>query len=328
MRVFVTGSTGVLGRRLVEELASREHEVAGLVRSGAGADLVEDRGGRPVRGDVLEPDALAAAIPDEVDVAVHAATALPTRTKPTDADWALNDRVRREGARNLVEALGDDVETIAFPSVVWLARQPDGAPFDESAERHPDRATRSAADVEDYLREAAAERDFDATVLRFGFFYAPDATHTRQFGRQLLAGRMPVVGGGPLGRRDARLSLIHADDAAGAFAEAIEARISGRYHVVDEEPVTMADLFAEFADRLDAPEPRRLPGWLARFFVGTVTADMLTSPMPTTSDRFREATDWEPMYPTYREGLTQVIETWEADGTLRETADGYEWAGE
>lgn len=42
--------------------------------------------------------------------------------------------------------------------------------------------------------------------------------------------------------------------------------------------------------RLDAPEPSRVPGWLARFFVGEATAEMLTSPMPT-SDMYEWAGD-------------------------------------
>lgn len=324
MDVFVTGATGVLGHRLVERLSDRGHHVVGLVRDEEGAALVEARGGTAHRGDVLEPDTVAGAI-DDPDAVVHAATAIPTKTKPTDGDWALNDRVRLEGARNLLATFGDATDEFLFPSVVWLARQPDGSRFDEEAERHPDRATRTAAEVEDLLSEAGVEHGFDATVLRCGFFYAPDAAHTRQFGRQLLDGDLPIVGGGLLGRRDAELSFVHADDAARAFADAVESDASGLYHVVDDRPVAAATFVEELADRLSAPEPGRVPGWLARFFVGKVTAEMMTSPMPTTNERFREATGWEPRYPTYRDGLEQVVETWANDGTLRETADGYEW---
>ena len=324
MRVFVAGATGVLGRRVVEQLSERGHDVAGLARDEEGATLVTERGGSPVQGDVLDADTLEGVA--GVDAVVHAATAIPTETKPTDEDWAANDRVRLDGARNLVATFGEAADEFLFPSVVWVARQPDGSTFDEDAERHPDRATRSAAAVEDYLREAGAEHGFDATVLRCGFFYAPDAAHTRQFGRQLLDGDLPIVGGGLLGRRDAELSFVHADDAARAFADAVDAEATGLYHVVDDRPVTTATFVGELADRLGAPEPSRVPGWLARFFVGKATAEMMTSPMPTTSERFREATGWEPRYQTYREGIAQVVETWANDGTLRETADGYEWA--
>lgn len=323
--VLVTGATGVLGHRLVERLADDGYDVVGLVRDEAGADRVERRGGTAVQGDVLEPGSLEALEPPAV--LVHAATAIPTSDKPTDEEWEHNDRVRFDGARNLVDAVGADVEHVLFPSVVWVARQPDGSAFDEGAVRHPDRATRSAALTEDFLEGTAEAEDFDLSILRCGFFYAHDAAHAREWGERLLDRRLPIVGGGLLGRRDAELSFVHPDDAARAFVDVVDAGATGRYHVVDDEPVTPADFFRTFADLLDAPSPRRIPGWLARFFVGEVAAKTLTSPMPTTNETLRAEVGWEPQYPTYREGLGAVVETWLDDGTLRETDDGYEWAG-
>ncbi|WP_246998404.1 NAD-dependent epimerase/dehydratase family protein [Halosolutus gelatinilyticus] len=325
MRIFIAGATGVIGRRLVERLADGGHEVVGLVRDDDGAALVEERGGTPRYGDVLNPDTLAPAMAGS-DIVVAAQTALPVKDKPTDEDWALNDRVRVEGTRNLLAAAAESVEQFLVPSVVWVARQSDGSPFDESADRHPDRATQSAADVEDLLEDASSEENFDVTILRLGFLYAPDAGHTHQMGEQLLAGDLPIVGGGPLGRRDAELSLLHADDAASAFVAAIDADATGLYHVVDDEPVTVADFFTAFAAKLGASTPRRIPGWLARFFVGQEQVNVLTKPFPTTADRFRQTVGWEPAYPTYREGLETIVPAWVEDGTVEDTGSGYEWA--
>lgn len=318
MNVFVAGATGVLGRRLVDRLADRDNEVVGLARDEQGEQIVARRGGTPRRGDVLEPETLERAIDDDVEVLIHAATAIPDATRPSDEAWARNDRVRREGAKNLLAAAPAGVRQVLFPSVVWVARQPDGSRFDEAADRYPDRATQSAADVEDFLGERAGAGGFDAAILRCGFFYAPDARDIRDWGDRLLDGDLPIVGGGLLGRRDAELSFAHADDAAAAFVAAIETEASGIYHVVDDEPVTGAAFFRTFADLLDAPDPSRIPAWAARFFVGKINAEGFTSPMPTTNEKAKRELDWEPEYPTYREGLKQVVETWQADGTLAE----------
>ena len=318
MKVFIAGATGVLGRRIVDRLADCDHEVVGLARDDAGERTVERRGGTARRGDVLDPETLDASVDDDVDVVVHAATAIPASTKPSEAEWSRNDRVRSEGARNLLDAAPEGLRQVVFPSVVWVARQPDGSPFDETDDRHPDRATRSAAAVERFLEERAAAADFDAAVLRCGFLYAPDARDTRNWGERLLNGDLPVVGGGLLGRRDAELSFVHADDAAAAFVAAVEAEASGIYHVVDDEPVTGAAFFETFAERLGAPEPGRIPAWLARFIVGKVTAEGFTRPMPTTNEKAKRDLDWEPEYPTYRDGIEQVVETWRTTGTLSE----------
>jgi nucleoside-diphosphate-sugar epimerase len=316
MRVLVTGATGVFGHRIVDRLTDRGHNVFGLTRDDGGATVVESNGGTPVRGDLLDADSLDSAIGGrDVDTVVHAATRLPPVEKPTDEYWERNDRVRLDGAKNLLDAV-DEIEQFVFPSVVWVARQPDGSAFDETAARHPDRTTQSAADTEDILDSAADRHGFDATILRMGFFYGPDGRHTRMFAENLLAGELPVVGGGLLGRGDAELSLIHADDAARAVAESVDSRIEGLYHVVDDHPVTVAEYFETFAELLDAPDPRRIPWWLVRPFAGRDMTNFLTSSMPTSSDKFRRATGWEPDYPTYRDGLEQIVETWAEDGTL------------
>lgn len=325
MTVFVTGATGVLGRRLVETLTDRGHDVVGLARDEAGAATIEQLGGTATIGDLLEPESLE---PPAADVVVHAATAIPTTRKPSEAEWARNDRVRLEGARTLVETIGEEVERFCFPSVVWVARQPDGSAFDETAPRNPDRATRSAATVETFLAAAEDDHDFERLVCRLGLLYSPDGAMTRQIGAGLLDRSMPIVGRGLLGRRDGRLSRLHADDAAAALVTAIEAECSGLYHVVDEEPVTMAAFLEHFADLLEAPSPRRIPAWLARFLIGRELTDGLTKPMPTTSDRFQATTGWEPSYPTYRDGLAQVRSTWEETGILAATGEGYEWVGD
>lgn len=121
-----------------------------------------------------------------------------------------------------------------------------------------------------------------------------------------------------LGRRDAELSFVHVDDAAAAFVAAIDAQADGVYQIVDDEPVTAATFFRTFAELLDAPEPSRIPAWLARFFIGKINAEGLTSPIPTTNEKAKDELGWHPTYPSYPEGLEQVVETWRADGTLTE----------
>lgn len=325
MKVFIAGSTGVLGRRLVSRLADRGHDPVGLVRDDAGADLVRKRGGTPRYGDVLEPDSLVAAA-EGADAVIHAATAIPTGGKPSAEEWERNDRIRRAGTKHLLEA-ADAVGADRFllQSVVWVARRPDGSEFDETALPNPDRTTASALRAERLLESAADDASLDRCTLRCGWFYAHDSAHTREFGRRLLDRRMPILGGGLLGREDARLSYLHVDDAASAFATAAEGEATGLYHVVDDEPATLAAFLREFADRMQAPPPRRVPGWLARPLIGRDSVRLLTSGMPTTNDRFREDFDWDPSIPDYERGIARIVDRWLDNGTLRETDGGYEW---
>jgi len=325
MNVFVAGATGVLGRELVAELAARNHHVVGLSRGARGDELVAENGGEPRRGDILDEKSLADAA-EGCSVLIHAATAIPTSRKPTEDEWVRNDRVRAVGARNLVAvAKAIDADRLLLQSIVWVARQPDGRPFDEESPPNPDRTTRSALDAERIVRQGGEEGGFDVGVLRCGFFYSPESAHTRQMGSGLLGGKFPILGGGPLGKRDATLSILHVEDAARAFATAAESDATGCWHVTDDEPVSLATMLTAFAERLGAPEPRRIPGWLARPLVGKHSVRLLTKSMPTTNRRFRETFDWEPTYPSYREGFDEVVETWRSNGLLVAGGSGYEW---
>jgi len=312
VRVFVAGATGVLGSRLVRELTERGHGVVGLSRDDRGDEVVESGGGEPHRGDLFDRESLVAGAAG-ADVVVQAATAIPTGSG--DKTWELNDRVRREGVENLTAAaVAVGAERYLQESVVWVARQPDGSAFDEDSPTHPTPTTASSIDAERTAREAGAEHGLDVAVLRCGWFYAADAAHTRDFGRRLLRRRLPVVGRGILGRRDARLSFLHVDDAATAYAAAAEADATGTFHVVDDEPTEYATFVREFAEGLGAPDPVRVPAWLARRFVDDDVVRLLSNPMPTSNDRFREAFDWTPAYPTVREGIDAVVARWREEG--------------
>jgi nucleoside-diphosphate-sugar epimerase len=321
MRVFVAGATGVLGRRLVARLSERGHDVTGLTRDDAGDRAVETRGGRPVRGDVTEESVRE--LVGDADCVVHAATAVPTG-KPSKADWEHDERVRREGARHLASAAAERDARYVGQSVVWVARSHDGGAVSPEDEPQPTLSTRPAAEAE----RLAREKHPNPVVLRGGWYYGPEAAHTRQLGEQLLAGRMPVPGAGWLGRGDATLSYLHTADAARAFAAAVEGDATGTYHVVDDEPAAFAAFLRRFADELEAPPPRRLPGWLLRPVIGRSAVRLFTTDAVTDSERFRRDFDWRPTYATCEDGLAQVVDAWREDGTIERAGDGWTWAGD
>jgi len=320
MRVFVAGATGVLGRRLVERLADNGHDVTGLTRDADGDRAVESRGGDPIRGDVT--DESVADLVGDADCVVHAATAVPTG-KASASDWERDADVRREGARHLASAAAERDARYVGQSVTWVARPDGGGRFDEDSPPNPTRATRGSADAE----RLARDHHPDPVILRGGWFYGPESAHTRQFGEQLLAGRMPALGTGFLGRESATLSYCHTEDAARAFAAAVEGDATGTYHVVDDQPARFGDFVRAFAKELDAPTPRRLPGWVLRPVLGKDAVGVLTTDAVTHNDRFCEAFDWRPLYATHEEGLEQVAERWRSDGVVEPTDGGWRWNG-
>src|SRR5437870_11690093 len=192
MRVLVAGASGVLGRRIVRQLVARHHTVVGLARSGTGEATVRSLGGEPRRADLFDADAVAQAAKG-CDILIRAATAIPTKVRTGPTDWAMNDRIRREGTRSLVAA-AVRVGARAFlqESIVWDVGTLDGRPFDEDAPPAADPVLASALDGERIAREAGASQGFDTLTLRCGGFYSSDSWHTRILVESMAKGR-PVL---------------------------------------------------------------------------------------------------------------------------------------
>lgn len=314
MRTFIAGATGVLGRRLVSELASRGHEVVGLARSDDGAALVERLGGTPARPSLFDSDALARAA-EGAEVVIHAATAILVGAKARwKRSWAMNDRIRTEGTRALTEAAGAvGARRYLQQSVVWVVKDPRG-PYDEDTPPDPPELVVSAVEGEEIAREAGERAGFEVGVLRCGAFYGADTDHSRTMARLLLGRRLPVIG-----RGGHTFAPIHADDAAGSFAAAAEAnRADGTWHVVDDGPLPAARYFELLADALGAPRPRRVPTWIARLLLGRRVVESLTTPMDTTNARARRELGWAPRFSTCREGFVRMVERWRNEGFVPE----------
>jgi hypothetical protein len=91
----------------------------------------------------------------------------------------------------------------------------------------------------------------------------------------------------------------------------------GLWHVVDDEPVAVAEMLQTFAGMLGAKAPRRVPRWLARLVAGEIVVRFMTTPIVTWNRRLREQTGWTPRFASYREGLDEVVAAWRTEGLLR-----------
>jgi nucleoside-diphosphate-sugar epimerase len=307
MKVFIAGPSGVLGRRLIQQFTARGHSVIGQVRSAKAESVVRTAGGEPRHADLFDAESLAKAA-EGCDTVIHAATAIPAKSRTTPADWAMNDHIRRKGTRCLTEAAAKiGAKTYLQQSIAWIARPKDDSAFDEDSPAVPDPAIQSAIDAEAIAREAGSTDGFTVAILRAGYFYDFESAHTRMLADGLRKRQIPIIGTG-----DAVWAMIHTDDAASASVAAAEQPKNGVWHVVDNELVTARAFLTEFAARVGARPPRRVPAWLAKWIAGEQAVAYFTRSTRTTNARLRRDFAWTPRYPTYREGLGQIIAAWNA----------------
>jgi nucleoside-diphosphate-sugar epimerase len=154
-RIFFAGASGVIGSRLLPMLIDAGHTVAALTRSAGKSDRLAALGAKPIICDVFDRPAITAAVRGfEPDVLLHELTDLPDELADLPADSLLNARIRRDGTRNLLDAVENLEQTkVVAQSVAWTMRP--GAEADAVA------ALESAV--------LAAH----GVVLRYGFLYGP-----------------------------------------------------------------------------------------------------------------------------------------------------------
>jgi nucleoside-diphosphate-sugar epimerase len=133
MRVFVAGASGVIGVRLVPLLVWAGHEVAGMTRSPENGEPLRQLGALPIVCDVFDRSALCEAVVEFApDALVSELTDLPDDRKQLEAFGAANNRMRREGTRNLLDAaVAANAPRFLGQSIAWQLPGERGAAVEE-----------------------------------------------------------------------------------------------------------------------------------------------------------------------------------------------------
>jgi hypothetical protein len=153
VKIFLAGATGVLGVRLVPLLVDAGHDVVGMTRSPAKADILTELGATPVVCDVFGATALTAAVVDAApDLVMHQLTDLPDDHDHLGPEvFAANARIRVEGTDNLLAAArAASAPRVVAQSIAWRASNPDSV---------------------DHLERAVV--GVGGVVLRYGQFHGP-----------------------------------------------------------------------------------------------------------------------------------------------------------
>jgi nucleoside-diphosphate-sugar epimerase len=213
--------------------------------------------------------------------------------------WKENDRIRREGSANLVQAARSaGAERFIQESFAPIYMDGGDRWLDESSPRHPVRYNRTVLDAERSAEEFTAAGGV-GIVVRFAAFYAADAFQVRVAVRLIRKGWAPLPGSPA-----AFFSSIHHDDAASAVVATLRAP-AGAYNVSDDEPVRRREYLDVLATAIGAPPPKLLPAWLTR--LGGSMTELLSRSLRISNRKLREETGWAPVFPSVREGWPAVV---------------------
>lgn len=304
MNIFVTGGTGVLGQPTIRLLVARGHRVTALVRNAERAQLVTNVGATPLEGDLFDVNFIRDAVRD-ADSVLHLATAIPKKAAPGANDWALNDQIRREGTKNLLDAAQQHkLHSFVVQSIAFLYGNTRGEwkREEDPLPRKIARNLKSAAEMEANVLAEYQINNTPVVILRGALFYSPAAYSTRAMLDAIRHRRFPIIGSG-----EQYWHWIYVDDMARAVVLAAEHPAPGEiFNVADDWAFHARDGLNYIAAQLNAPAPFKMSVLLARILAGG-TASFLAQSARYRTDKIKKMLGWAPKYPTYREGFAEIF---------------------
>jgi UDP-glucose 4-epimerase len=252
--VLVTGVSRFLGGHLAARLAADPsiERVLGVDTVPPGRDL-RNRMGRAefVRADIRNPLIAKVVARAEVDTVVHAALS----PDPSGTGGAATREMNVLGTMQLLAACqkAPSVRRMVLESTtaVYGASPMDPALFDETMTPNDlprGGYARDATEIEGYVRGFARRRDdVSVSVLRFASVVGPriDTVLTRYFARPVV----PTVLG-----YDARLQLLHEEDALAVLERAVGNDLPGVYNVAADGVLLLSQAIRR-AGRVPLPVP-------------------------------------------------------------------------
>ena len=267
---------GFVGLPLARSFASSGWQTCAITASESKASNLRHEPFRIAAIDIADRASFRRLASVRFDVVVHCASSGRGDASAYAAVYLL-------GAQNLLDHFQPGRFILAGSTSVYA--QTDGSRVDEESAAEPLRETAKVLrGTEDLVLGTGG------SVARLAGLYGPGRCVPLQ---KLLAGQAVIEGEG-----ERVMNMVHQVDAVVALRFLIENDQTGIFNVVDNEPVPQRDWFLWVCERLKKALPPYGPRDLTRKRGWTNKR---------VSNQKLRSLGWQPRYPTFREGIAEII---------------------
>ena len=289
--VLVTGATGFIGSRLVEELINKGYDVTSLIRKGKKGNLKS----KIIYGDLTDEKIDFKNL--EFDCIFHLAS-----HTPLEKNKKILEKVNFDGTKKLFNEIKSKTKSIIYISGLGVYGETGETVVDENQKYNPNTDfVKIRLDAEKYLKENSDKHKIDFAVVHFGDVYGPDGWFYEMLIKRLKKNTFRMPKGGKYYK-----GFVHVDDAVGSMIAVLEnKRFNESFIVADSNPVTFKEFSNFTADQINAKHPGSVPMFLAKAILGGDLIKLLTTSMKVSNKKISEIYEFK--YSNYKEGIKQII---------------------
>lgn len=263
MKVFITGSTGFLGKFLVKRLIKEGYEVTALARSESAKRFLDGLGVRVVIGDINHPEEFLDYL-KQAEVVLHLAA--------IRSNWGNEEDFIRTNSQSIANLFvkKSKIKHIIITSSVYAMGKLTKLPADETVStRVADLYGKSKKIAEQKTKEYSKKTKIPYTIIRPSIVYGPEDNNLGMIVKMIKlikGGKFIIIGNG-----ENLLHLVYVDDLIDGFMKIIRSRGKNEtYILAGQRPIKLNDLVSLIQKNIKIKKKIKKIPWVIAYVVALI----------------------------------------------------------